>query len=74
MQSSLSSLVDNLSGIENKELKDNMMTSLSQSINHKISQIDKKEPENKISQIVQIDKKELKNNKISQIDKKRTKK
>ena len=60
MLDSLSNLVDNLSGISNKESEnkfiDNMrfmMTSLSQSIDkmseidQKMSQIDKKEPENK---------------------------
>ena len=65
MQSSLSSLVDNFSGTDNKELKDTMMKSLPQSINNKISQTDKKESENKIWQsyqkILQIDRKELKN-------------
>ena len=46
----LSNLLNNLSGTDNKELKDTMMTSLSQSINNKIPQIDKIESENKISQ------------------------
>ena len=60
MQDSLSNLVDNLSGIDNKEPKNkfadtmiSMTDSLSQSINkiseidREISQIDEKEPENK---------------------------
>ena len=60
MQDSLSNLVDNLSGIYNKEPKNkfadtmiSMTDSLSQSINkiseidREISQIDEKEPENK---------------------------
>ena len=56
MQHSLSNLVNNLSGIDNKELKE---------LKDKILQIDKKKLENKLSQIdqkvSQIDKKELKN-------------
>ena len=75
MQDSLSNLVGNLSEINNK---DTMITSLTQYIN-KISQFDKKEPENKfvdnmrsritsltesIDKISQIDKK------IAQFDKK----
>ena len=60
MQASLSSLVDNLSGINRKEPENNftdsmrsMIASLSQSIkkvseiDKKISKIDNKEPENK---------------------------
>ena len=89
MKDSLSNLVDNLSGIDNKEPKnkfiDNMRSmkdSLSQSINktsqidRKISQIDKKEPDNNstrsmISSLSQsINKIPDIYNKISQIDKK----
>ena len=85
MQASLSSLADNLSGIDKKEPENkfidnmrSMMVSLSQSIDKvseidkKISQIDKKEPENKFIDNVRSMMASLSQSidKVSEIDKK----
>ena len=83
MSDSLSNLVDNLSGLDNKEPKDKfidtmrfMTDSLSLSINkilqidRKISQIDKKEPKNKFTDNIRSMMASLSQSitKISQID------
>ena len=85
MQASLSSLADNLSGIDKKEPENkfidnmrSMMVSLSQSIDKvseidkKISQIDKKEPENKFIDNVRSMMASLSQSidKVSEVDKK----
>ena len=82
MQGSLSNLVNNLFGIDNKEPENksidymrSMTDSLSQSIS-KISEIDKKEPENKFIDNMRSTMTSLSQsiNKISEIDRKLIKK